>query len=207
MEIRTSTYGVIERSKVTTKGHLMRYQKRTGTGLKLLFIRNREGTYHINMHTNDGAKWDDETAKGVERVLVNGGPQGDPQAFLRKVKAKNSGRDTVNGRAAEVWTYRLPAGPNKTQFIRIFMDVKEKRPLKLEMRQQISKDRTDGITIEYKSYRWGFPLADSFFSLPPGAKVVDLENPKAGPIIVPGGPKRSEKPAPVKRVSAVDRTR
>src|SRR4051812_4098031 len=57
MVVRTASYGVLERSQLTTKGDLMRYQKRTGAGLKILFIRNHQGTYHLNMHTNDGAKW------------------------------------------------------------------------------------------------------------------------------------------------------
>jgi hypothetical protein len=82
------------------------------------------------------------------------------------------------------------------------MDVKEKRPVKVELRTEIAKDRVDLVTIEYKSYRWGFPLSDSFFNLPPGAKLVDLGNPEAGPIRVPGGPKGEEKAAPPKRTSS-----
>jgi hypothetical protein len=203
MVVRTTTYGVVDRATLTTKGDWLRYQKRTGAGLKLLFIRNRQGTYHVNLHTNDGAKWPPSWAKDLNgRLMVTAGPQGDPQRFLNKVKARRTGRQSVNGAPAEVWAYSLPTKLGKPQAVRVFMDVKEKRPVKVEFRTQVAPSRTDLMTIEYPVYRWNFPLPDSFFNLPPGTRLVDLGNPEAERIVVPGGTKGSEKPAPVKRTSA-----
>src|SRR5438874_10024445 len=89
--IRTATYGVIQRGTLTTKGKLLRYQPRTGSGLKLLYLRNHHGTYHINLHTNDGALWTPELAKRIEDRLMLPGPQGDPQLFFKVVHARRTG--------------------------------------------------------------------------------------------------------------------
>jgi hypothetical protein len=169
----------------------VRFQKRTGAGLKLLFIRNHEGTFQLNMHTNDGAKYGPKWAKAAERRLVTPGPQGDPKIFLKGVSARRIGRETVNGRAAEVWTYNLPEavmvsdGPGKPAkmvtkplLVRLYLDAKEQRPLKVETQMQLAqgtgRGRVDTVSVEYTKYRWGFPLQDSFFNLPRGAKWVDL---------------------------------
>jgi hypothetical protein len=84
---------------------------------------------------------------------------------------------------ADVWTYDLPTVMRRPMGVRLFMDQKEQRPVKVETRMQLSQGartgRTDIVTIEYASYRWGFPLSDSFFDLPKGAKFVDLGSPEA----------------------------
>jgi hypothetical protein len=200
MVVRTSTHGVVDRSKLTTKGNLVRLQKRTGAGLKILFIRNRQGTYHLNMHTNDGAKWPASWAQDAERRfrLLTGGPQGDPQAFLKMVKARRTGREQVGNRSTEVWTYSLPTTMSRPQVVRVFLDVKGKRPVKTEMRMPIAAGRVDTVTIEYPSYRWDFPLPDSFFDLPRNAKVVDLKDVDKGTSGIPGAPKSDKMPASAK---------
>lgn len=189
--VRTPLYGVVDRAKYTSKGGYVRYQKRSGAGLKLLFLRNKQGTFQLNMSTNDGAKYGPDWAKDADRLLVTPGPQGDPKIFLKGVKARRSGQETVNGRLADVWSYDLPTGvqingkfATKSLPVRMFMDHKEQRPLKVETRMQLSAGRgvagrTDIVTIEYASYRWGFPLPDTFFGLPKGAKFVDLGSPEA----------------------------
>jgi hypothetical protein len=200
MSVRTTSHGVVERMKLTTKGDYRHVQMRTGAGLKILFIRNRQGMYHLNMHTNDGAKYPPSWVKAFERRLMTPGPQGDPWVFLKSVQAKKTGRQTVNGRAAEVWTYSLPMKTGKSQVVRVYMDTKERRPVKADLRMPISRDRIDTVVIEYSKYRWGFPLADSFFNLPRGAKIVDLPE-EEKPNALPGGPAPSEKPAGSKRAS------
>jgi hypothetical protein len=181
--VRTPVYGVVDRAKYTSKGDLVRYQKRSGAGLKLLFLRNRQGTYQLNMHTNDGAKYGPDWVKNSERLLVTPGPQGDPKVFLKGVRARRTGREKVNGRTADVWTYDLPTVMQKPIVVHLYMDQREQRPVKVETRMQLSQGkgigRTDIVTIEYASYRWGFPLPDSFFDLPKGAKLVDLGTPEA----------------------------
>src|SRR5262249_27657680 len=118
-------------------------------------------------------------------------PQGDPKIFLKGVHAQRVGREKVSGRMAEIWTYNLPEaimvsdGPGKPAkvsqkalLVRLYMDAKEQRPLKVETQMQVAqgsgRGRVDTVSVEYSSYRWGFPLADSFFKLPSGAKWVDL---------------------------------
>src|SRR5947209_1629595 len=106
--MRTPTYGVVERSTLTTKGKLVRYQKRTGAGLRLMFLRNHNGTYHINVHTNDGARWPKVWEKDLDNRLMTPGPQGDPVAFLKGAHAKRTGQERLDGQQVEVWTYNLP---------------------------------------------------------------------------------------------------
>jgi hypothetical protein len=202
MVVRTTTHGVIDRAKLTTKGNLMRLEKRTGAGLKLLFIRNHQGAYQLNMHTNDGAKWPKEWQRDADRLLVTMGPQGDPSVFFKGVDARRTGRKTIDGRLADVWSYSLPTTAGKSQAVRVYMGVKEKRPLRVEAQVPAAPGQMASVVIEYSVYRWGFSLPDSFFNLPPGAKVVDLGNPGKDPIVVPGGPQRPAKPAPAKRASA-----
>jgi hypothetical protein len=177
--VRTPTYGVVDRGHYTSKGNYVRFQKRSGAGLKLLFIRNGKGTYQLNMHTNDGAKYGPDWAKDAERRLVTPGPQGDPKIFLKGVKAKRTGTELVNGRTADKWTYDLPTPMRKPLVVHVFTERKTQRPLKVETRMQLARGRVDVVTIEYRTYRWGFPLPDSFFNLPAGAKVVDLGTPEA----------------------------
>jgi hypothetical protein len=179
--VRTSSYGLLQKAKLTTKGNMLRYQQRTGGGLKLLFLRNHGGTYHINLHTNDGARWPAAWAKNFENRLFTGGPQGDPWVFLKAAHARRTGRETVNGRTAEIWTYRLPSTTGQDQVCRLAMDVKQRRPLQVEIRTQVMPGKADRVIVEYQSYRWNFPLPDSYFDLPRGARLVDLGHPNAPP--------------------------
>jgi hypothetical protein len=172
--LRTPTYGVVESATLTTKGRMVRYQKRTGAGLKLLFIRNHQGTYHINMHTNDGARWPLVWEKDLDNRLATPGPQGDPMIFLKAAHATRTGRKKVDGHSVEVWTYGLPTTSGKPQEVTVYLEPKTKRPLKAVTRLWIGAGRVDAFTIEYKTYRWDFPLPDSYFDLPKGAKVADL---------------------------------
>jgi hypothetical protein len=202
--IRTATYGVIQRGTLTRKGKLLRYQPRTGGGLRLLYIRNRHGTYHINLHTNDGALWTPELAQRIEDRLMLPGPQGDPRAFFKVVHARRTGRERVDGRATDVWTYTLPAEAGKQQVVHVFVDLKTGRPLRAETRAQIAPNRSDAVTVDYSCYRWDFPLPDSFFDLPPGAKIVDLNHPEAKPLIVPVSQRRFPDTGAKKKKSATD---
>jgi hypothetical protein len=172
--VRSSTYGIMQQATLTTKGNLLRYQQRTGAGLKLLLIRNHRGAYHINLYSHDGAHWPASWAHMVDRRLVTGGPQGDPQRFFQVAHARRTGRARIDGRTAEVWTYSLPQPAGKAQVVRVFMDAKEKRPLRAEMRMPVAPGRMDTVVIDYHTYRWDFPLPDRFFDVPRGVKIVDL---------------------------------
>jgi hypothetical protein len=189
--IRTPTYGVVEKATLTTKGKLVKYQRGTGAGLKLMFLRNRKGTYHINVHTNDGARWPKMWEKDFDNRLMTPGPQGDPMAFLKGVHAKRTGQERVNGQRAEVWSYKLPTLRGEPQRVHVFLDPQTKRPLKAEARTQVAANQYETVVIQYKTYRWDFPLSDSYFDLPRGAKIADLT--RVDPKLFTAGPMQTIK--------------
>jgi hypothetical protein len=174
--VRSSTYGMVDSSKLWMKGTYLRWEKRSGAGLRILLLRNAKGVYQINQASHDGHKWPKDWEKELSpRVNLVGGPQGDPWVFLQKVKAKRTGAETYNGRPCEIWSYTVPGQKKgERQIFRVWMAKPAGTPLKLETRLHTPRGSWNTVGIEYKSYRWGMPLSDSFFDVPRGTKIVDL---------------------------------
>jgi hypothetical protein len=172
---RTSAYGLVAAEKVWMKGGMLRMEKRTGAGLRILLLRNAKGVYQVNQAVNEGHKWPKAWEKDLPAsVNLTGGPQGDPMQFLKRVQGKKTGQETVNGRVCEVWTYSLGKKKGSGQIFRLWVAKLGKQPIKLETRSSTSRGTVNTTAIEYKSYRWGLPLPDSFFDVPRGARISDL---------------------------------
>lgn len=176
MAVRSSTYGLVDSSKLWMKGSYLRWDKRSGAGLRIMLLRNGKGVYQINQSSHDGHKWPKEWERDLgPQVNLVGGPQGDPWVFLQRVKAKRTGAETYNGRPCEIWSYSVPGTKKGThQIFRVWMAKPAGTPLKLETRVPTPRGGFNTVGIEYKSYRWGMAIPDSFFDVPQGTKIVDL---------------------------------
>lgn len=174
--VKSSVYGFVDTSKLWMKGTKLRLEKKTGAGLRIMLLRNGKGVYQINQASNDGHKWPKEWERELpQQVNLIGGPQGDPQRFLKQVKAKRTGQERYSGRPAEIWTYTIgdgKRGPKQT--FRLWIANPGGQPLKLETRMPNPRGGFNAVSVDYKSYRWGMDLPDSMFELPRGAKIVDL---------------------------------
>jgi hypothetical protein len=180
--VRSSSYGFVDTTKLWMKGSKVRLEKKTGAGLRVMLVRNQKGVYQLNQATNDGHKWPKEWEREMpQQINLIGGPQGDPQKFLRMVKAKRTGQERYNGRPAEIWSYTMGNGKQKQAF-RVWIATSGRQPLKMETRIPNPRGGTNIVAVDYKVYRWGMHLADSLFDVPRGARISDLgRGPSAKP--------------------------
>jgi hypothetical protein len=178
MAVRSSTYGFVDSSKLWMKGSFLRWEKRSGAGLRIMLLRNAKGVYQINQSSHDGHKWPKVWEKDLApQVNLVGGPQGDPHAFLQKVKAKRTGAESYNGRPCEIWSYSAPGQKKgERQIFRVWLAKPAGTPVRLETRVRTPRGGFNTVGIDYKSYRWGMAIPDSFFDVPAGTKIVDLEH-------------------------------
>jgi outer membrane lipoprotein-sorting protein len=177
MGVRSSTYGLVDTSKLWMKGSSLRWEKRSGAGLRIMLIRNSKGVYQINQASNDGHKWPRDWERDLPaQVNLVGGPQGDPRAFLKGVRAKRTGTETYEGRQCDIWSYAAVTGNKRApkQIFRVWVAKPNFQPMKVETRQPTSRGGFNTVVIDYKTYRWGLNLPDSFFAPPRGSKIVDL---------------------------------
>lgn len=175
--VRSSAYGFVDTTKLWIKGSKVRLEKKTGAGLRVMLLRNEKGVFQMNQATNDGHKWPKEWERELpQQINLIGGPQGDPEKFLRIVKAKRTGQERYNGRPAEIWSYTMGQGKQKQAF-RVWIATSGRQPLKMETRIPNPRGGTNTIAVDYKVYRWGMELADSLFELPRGARFSDLGRP------------------------------
>jgi hypothetical protein len=164
------------------KGSKLRLEKKTGAGLRVMLLRNDKGVYQLNQATNDGTKWPKEWERDLPAQLnMIGGPQGDPQKFLKMVKAKKVGQERYNARPAEIWAYTMGKGKQKQSF-RVWLATSGGQPLKMETRIPNPRGGINTVAVDYKVYRWGMDLSNSLFDLPRGAKINSAwENASAKP--------------------------
>jgi hypothetical protein len=174
--VKSSIYGVVDTSKLWMKGSKIRMEKKTGAGLRIMLVRNSKGVYQVNQASNDGHKWPKLWERELPaQINMIGGPQGDPQLFLKRVKATLIRKDRYSGRPAEIWGYTM--GSTKKglkQSFRVWIASPGGQPLKLETRLPNPRGGFNVVAIDYKSYRWGMNLPDSLFEVPSGCKIVDL---------------------------------
>jgi hypothetical protein len=172
--VRSSAYGFVDTTKLWTKGSKLRLEKKTGAGLRVMLLRNDKGVFQLNQATMDGHKWQKDWERGLPQQLnIIGGPQGDPQKFLKLVKAKRVSQERYNGRPAEIWAYSMGSGKQQQSF-RVWIATSGGQPLKMETRIPNPRGGVNVVAVDYKVYRWGMDLDDSLFEVPRGARISDL---------------------------------
>lgn len=155
------------------KGDWVREEKRTGGGMELIMVSNQNGLFIRNKHSNYWFRYPDEMAfKLRERLL--GGPVGEVQPFLKKVKAAYLGKEKVDGVMCNIWSYRLKGADDR---FRLWTDLANTRPIRLERDHLIrGTKKRDVLVVEYRKYQAGQKLADSLFQIPEGEKIHDLRD-------------------------------
>ncbi len=146
--------------KVSVKDKNVRAESKFGN-LTAIMIRNSEGAFSYLPEQKRATKIPDEM---VQRNVADDLP--DFEAFLTERKAEKTGAETVDGKQADIYTFKDPVS-NETS--RVWYWVEKKFPLKIEI------DSAQGLTaIEFLNIQLEPALDDSLFKLPADVQLVSL---------------------------------
>jgi len=149
--------------KMTMKGSNFVFEAESA-GMKMKVIKNNDGVFLLHPFRKEAGKY----PKGVNRespMAYLPGPVGDVKAFLAKNKAKAVGKEKIDKKLCDVYTYTEKESGWKCK---LWVSSKDMTPVKLEM---TGTKKGDVRTVTYISYKRGVPVPDSIFQLPKDIKI------------------------------------
>jgi len=127
-------------------------------GLKVRFVKNRDGQFIIHPHRKIIGQYQGDDRKSPMVFLP--GPAGDVKAFLAANKAKKVGREKVGNKVCDKYSYV----ENETKWkCELWVDPKTYTPAKLTM---IGDKKENTTIVTYVSYQRGVKISDFHFELP-----------------------------------------
>ena len=161
VKLKSASFGDMGTRKLWVKGDRMRWESESAR-LPLHIVKNDKGVFLLHPWNDIAAKYPKGSPRGNPRALLPG-PTGSPKAFLKAVKAVKHGRETINKKLCDVYSYTDPTTKRKCK---IWIAMKSGKPVQLLLKGEPGKQ--DTITATYTKFVEGANAPDSLFQLPKG---------------------------------------
>ena len=143
-------------SKVSMKDQLFRLESNMG-GQQSIIIRNAEGTFTYMPAEGIAMKTQLRPGQGPVAGADN------YEQYLQSVEAEQTGSETIDGRACDVYRYSDPETGETT----VWVWTEKMFPIRL---------RSAGMQTDISNIEVGAAIPDDAFQLPPGVQVMDMGN-------------------------------
>ncbi len=165
-----SPQGDMGTRKMYKKGDFFLWEADT-SGLKLKFVRNKDGAFAINPFGRFAGKYPPGSNRESPMTFLPG-PAGDVKDFLKKNEAKKEGQETIGKTLCDIHTYT----EKETKWqCKLWVEQKTLRPVKMLM---TGAKKNDWVDVTYVSYRTGGVIAESRFALPKDMEIRPMPKPK-----------------------------
>lgn len=164
LTLKSLAFGNMGVRKMWIKGNNMRFESKSAR-LPLVLIRNDEGVFLVHPWAKIVAKYPAGSDRGNPKTLFPG-PSGPVGIFLKAVKAKKHGTETVSKQRCDVYDYADPVTRRQSS---IWVNARTGKPVKILLKGV--KGKVDTITATYTQYELGAKAPDALFQLPNGYKV------------------------------------
>jgi len=171
VKLKSLSFGNMGTRRMYIKGDNMRWEGKVDR-LPFLAIKNSQGAFLIHPWQKIAARYPAESNRNNPRTYLPG-PTESPRVFLAKVKATRCGRETVEKRRCDLWSY---FEPTTRRTCRLWVDAKTGKPVKIMLVGV--KKRMDTIVGIYTKFIVGARISDSLFELPKGCAVRPMPYPK-----------------------------
>lgn len=162
--LKSASFGSMGTRSLWLKGDSLRWDYKSGK-LPLTLIKNKDGVFLVHPWNKVAAKYPEGSTRGNPKSLLPG-PTGSPKAFVKAMKAKSQGRESVGGKKCDVYSYTDPIGKSPCK---LWVSVDNGKPVQLAIKG--SKGKADTITVTYTKFDEGVSVSDSLFQLPKGYEV------------------------------------
>ena len=164
VQLKSESFGNMGVRKLWVKGNKMRWEQKSAR-LPIQVVKNDKGVFLIHPWNKVAAKYPEGSPRGNPRALLPG-PTGSPKAFLKQVKAVKHGRETINNKPCDMYSYTDTVTKRKCK---LWVGVRSGKPVQLYMKGEQAKQ--DTITATYTTYEQGANVSDKLFELPKGYEI------------------------------------
>ena len=171
VKLKSTNFGVMGVRKMWIKGNNMRWEAKSER-LPLCVVKNQQGTFLVHPWNKIAAKYPDNSLRSMPATYLPG-PSGSPSAFLKSVKARKVGKETVDKQPCQVYAY---VEPNTKSNCKLWIGAKSGKPVQLLVKG--ARKKQDTVIATYTKYEQGAKVANSLFELPKGYAIRQMPTQK-----------------------------